>query len=71
MVATTRTGKTVIIRITIEDYRDDPASGSLEWAIEINGMLWASGDCVNAADGEKQARAELVAAGVELSPQHG
>lgn len=39
----------------------------LEWAIEVNGILWASGDCVDAADGERQAREELAKARIPKS----
>lgn len=52
------------IRITVEDYR--ATTGSLEWAIEIDGMLWASGDCASESDGIAKATAELRAAGIEV-----
>jgi len=35
----------------------------MEWAVEINGMLWASGNCDDPKDGERQARRELAGAG--------
>lgn len=45
------------ILIVIEKYE------VLEWGIDINGMLWASGDCTDPEDGERQARRELAGAG--------
>lgn len=40
-----------------------PGQSALEWAVDINGALWASGDCATPEDGERQARAELIKAG--------
>lgn len=47
------------IRITVEDY-----GGSIEYAIEVNGTLWAAGDCESKEDGFAKARALLASAGV-------
>ena len=45
------------VRILIEEHE------VMEWAVEINDMLWASGDCDDPEDGERQARRELAGAG--------
>lgn len=49
------------VRITIEQY------DALEWAIEIDGVLWASGNCRSEEDGVAQAIAELAKAGIALN----
>ena len=51
------------IRISVADF-----DGQLEWAIDIDGVLWAAGDCVSVEDGEQQARACLGEAGI-AAPQ--
>ena len=47
------------IRISVADF-----DGQLEWAIDIDGVLWAAGDCVSVEDGERQARECLADAGI-------
>ena len=47
------------IRISVADF-----DGQLEWAIDIDGVLWAAGDCESLEDGERQARACLADAGI-------
>ena len=48
------------VRITVEQY------DAMEWAIELNGMLWAAGDCTSVADGMTQAHEQLRRAGIDV-----
>lgn len=48
------------IEIKVEQY------DTLEWVIEINGRMWAAGNCTDWADGQRQARAELARAGITV-----
>ena len=47
-----------MIEIRIEQF------DRLEWSIEVDGMLFAAGDCESREDGERQARAEIARAGL-------
>ncbi|HVS08797.1 MAG TPA: hypothetical protein VMS76_02905 [Planctomycetota bacterium] len=55
----------VRVRITVEDYRDQ--TGSLEWAVDIDGTMWASGDCADEPDGIRKAHECIAAAGIDVS----
>lgn len=55
------------ITIRIEDYRDQGLS--IEYAIELDGTLWASGDCASTEDGFFKALSLLADAGLAATPE--
>lgn len=60
----TNTHSHAAIKIAVEDYRS--TTGTLEWSVEIDGRLWAAGDCEDVADGQAKARRALESKGLKV-----